>query len=100
MSAVPSALPLRGRGDWETTAQSLRHAALAVARADAPELFGDFVRQLTEGLRAAAGFLAIFEDPQRRYMRSLAARLDGEDIENFGYELAGTPCADVVGHAF
>ncbi|NLD55779.1 MAG: PAS domain S-box protein [Burkholderiaceae bacterium] len=103
MSAIPSsALParVRGRGDWEATAQSLRRAALAVARADTPELFGDFIRQLTEDLRAAAGFLAIFEDPERRYMRSLAARFDGDDIENFSYELAGTPCADVVGRAF
>src|SRR5690606_33410831 len=93
MSAIPSsALPprARGRGDWEATAQSLRRAALAVARADSPDLFGDFIRQLTEDLDAAAGFLAIFDDPQRRHMRSLAARLDGQDLEDFTYDLAGT----------
>ncbi len=103
MSAVPSSARqsrARGRAEWEATAQSLRRAALAVARADAPDLFGDFIRQLTEDLGAAAGFLAIFDDPQRRRMRSLAARLDGADLDDFSYELAGTPCADVVGHEF
>src|SRR5690606_20289501 len=69
-------------------------------RADTPELFGDLVRQLTEDLAAAAGFLAVFQDGQRTRMRVLSAHFDGRDVAEFSYDLAGTPCADVVGHSF
>ena len=33
-------------------------------------------------------------------MRTLAAVLDGQLLRNFDYELQGTPCAQVVGHAY
>jgi PAS domain S-box-containing protein len=88
-------------GDWEGTAQALRRAALLVAKLGGPEeLFDGLVRQLTADLGAAAAFIAVFADPQRTRMRTLAARLDGRALRDFTYELAGSPCAKVVGRAF
>ena len=79
MSAIPSSAlpcPARGRGDWEATAQSLRRAALAVARADSPQLFGDFIRQLTEDLDAA-----LLRDERRTALLSAFAELSDRDRE-------------------
>ena len=81
-------------------AQALRRAALAVAQLGSPGLFGDMVRQVAEDLGASVSFIAVFEDAERVTMRTLAARMDGRPLRNFSYTLAGSPCAQVVGHAF
>jgi PAS domain S-box-containing protein len=81
-------------------AQSLRRAALAVAQIGSPDLFSDLVRQLAEDLGASVAFIAVFEDPARQRMSTLAARMDDRPLRNFSYLLEGTPCARVVGRAF
>lgn len=90
----------RTNAPWDTAAQALRRAALAVAQLDSPNLFGDLVRQLAEDAGTAVAFIAVFEDPEHSRMRTLAARLDGKPMRNFSYALAGSPCALVVGQAF
>jgi PAS domain S-box-containing protein len=90
----------RTDADWEAVAQALRRAALAVAQLGSPTLCADLVRHLADDLHASVAFFAIFEDPRRETMRTLAARMDGRELRNFSYPLEGTPCAEVVGHSF
>ena len=100
VSQVTSPVQARSDAAWERSAQALRRAALAVAQLGSPDLFVDLVQQLADDLSAAVAFVAVFENPERSEMRTLAARMDGKLLRNFSYLLAGTPCARVVGHAF
>jgi PAS domain S-box-containing protein len=72
-----------------------------VAQIGSPELFADLLRQLTDDLQAAAGFIAIHDGQEHRRVRTLAARLDGRAVCNFEWDIAGLPCAEVAaGNAF
>ncbi|HYI83296.1 MAG TPA: hypothetical protein VEX11_08830, partial [Acetobacteraceae bacterium] len=98
MSAVThEPAPTTARTD---PAQALRRAALAVAQLGNPDLFSDLVRQLAEDLGSSVAFIAVFEDPARQRMSTLAARMDARPLRNFSYLLEGTPCEQVVGRAF
>ncbi len=84
----------------EAAVQSLHRAAMAVAQPGGPDLFAQLVEQLAESLGVAVAFVAVFEDESRTRMRTLAARLDGKPLRNFGYALEGSPCQQVVGNRF
>src|SRR5580765_7446453 len=75
---------------------SLRRAALAVSAAEGGGVFD----RLAGILGVAIGFIAVFDDPERSRMRMLAFHLDGRLRKPFTYELAGSPCASVVGKEF
>ena len=85
---------------WGPAAQAMYRAAQAAAHPGGPALMADLVRTLAEILGAAAAFVAVFGDASRCTLHTLAAVLDGKTLQNFDYTLAGTPCAQVVGHAF
>jgi PAS domain S-box-containing protein len=92
-----SAPLLRRAVEWEVPAQALRRAALAAAHPGGPMLFADLVRELAEGLRATAVFVAVYADDTRTHLRTLAAMIDGKVLRNFDYPLAGSPCERVAG---
>jgi PAS domain S-box-containing protein len=79
---------------------ALQRAALAVSAAGGPQVYRTLVAELAEILRVDVAFVAVFSDAGRTRMRSLAAILDGRPLRNFDYQLAGSPCAQVVGRDF
>jgi PAS domain S-box-containing protein len=85
---------------WDEAAKAMYRAAQAVARAGGPGLFDSLVNELADTLHVATVFVAVFSDETRRQMRTLAAVLDGRPLQNFDYQLEGTPCARVAGRAF
>jgi PAS domain S-box-containing protein len=100
MDREPNRQSTLAAAPWGDAAQAMYRAAQAVSHPGGPSLMGDLVRELAETLQAAAVFIAVHDDDSRRTMRTLAVRLDGQPLRNFDYALAGTPCAQVVGHAF
>jgi len=87
--------PASGRADdilARTTA-----AALAVSTADAATLFHDLAHRLAEILDVDATLIAVFKEGDPTRLVTLAAWLDGKALQNFEYELATTPCREVVG---
>ncbi len=80
---------------------TLRRAALAVSAVEGGGgIYDRLAAELADVLGVAIGFIAVFADASRSHMRMLAFRLDGRMREPFTYELAGTPCAAVVGSQF
>jgi PAS domain S-box-containing protein len=81
-------------------AKAFQQAALAVSRVGGPNVYADLVASLASVLAVDVAFVAVFRDEDPATMRTLAAWLDGRELANFDYALAGTPCAEVVGGAF
>src|SRR5262245_9132081 len=78
----------------------LSRAAFAVSAAEGAAAFDRLAGELADILGIDVGFVAWFADPARSRMRMLAFSLDGRIRKSFTYDLAGTPCAQVVGHQF
>jgi PAS domain S-box-containing protein len=79
---------------------ALRRIALAVAQPGGDAPFAMLVAELAAALQVSSAFVAVFADPQRRTLRTLAARLDGRALANYDYPIQGSPCAQVVGRDF
>jgi PAS domain S-box-containing protein len=62
---------------------ALRRVADAAAHPGGPGLFADLVRELAAALDACMVFVAVFADDARTTVRTLAACLDGQAIDNF-----------------
>ena len=86
--------------DRAREAEALRAAALAVSTAGGESVFAELVQVLARILGVPATMIGIFADGDRSRMRALATWLDGRLMRAFEYELAGTPCAGVVGREF
>lgn len=72
-------------------------AALAVSGAAAGRVCEDLVRSLASILGADAALIGEFVDPARTRMRTLAAWYDGRLLQNFEYDVANSPCRQIVG---
>jgi len=79
--------------------EAAARATLEIARLPSSTTFDRFchavLQQLAEAFDAAFSYLAV-PDRQSGGLRTLAARIDGEAVPNFDYELAGSPCAEVM----
>ena len=74
-------------------------AALATIPAGAgPGFFHDCVLLLASAYGVEHAFIATFVDDARSRISTLAAWKNGRPAENFSYELAGSPCFDVIAH--
>jgi PAS domain S-box-containing protein len=85
--------------DRKRAEEALRTAATAVST-DGDAIFRDLTVAIARILDVDVAFIAVFTDEGRERMRTLAAMLDGKLLRNFEYDLAGTPCAQVVGRSF
>ena len=56
------------------------------------------VRLLASAYGVAYAYIAVFPDESRTTLHTLAYSAQGEPAENFSFDLAGTPCADVLVH--
>ena len=62
------------------------------------EFFEDLVLQRSRAIDADYTFVGTLESTENlESVRTIAVAIDGGLAENFDYELAGTPCEDVVG---
>ncbi len=86
--------------DRKRSEDALRRAALAVSSAGGEKVFEELARSLAAILEVQAVLIAVFVEPGRSRMRTLATYLDGRILKTFEYELARTPCKGVVGREF
>ncbi len=80
--------------------EALSSAALAVSQAEGEALFRELARYVATILRVDGVFIATLTCGDSTQMRVRAMHLDGGVVENFDYQLEGTPCATVVGQQF
>ncbi len=83
----------------ETAAGRLERAAEVLGSSLEPDdgLFDRLAAELARALRMEIVVVGRLEEGEPRHVRTLAARMDGEPVEPFVYELLGTPCERVVG---
>jgi len=74
-------------------------AAFAVSAAAAGRVCEDLVRSLATILDSDAALIGEFIDPGRTRMRTLAVWYDGRHLQNFDYDVAHSPCREIVGRA-
>ena len=63
-----------------------------------PGFFQDCVLLLASVFNVEHAFIAVFSDNGRNRLSTLAVWKHGEPAENFAFELAGSPCHDVIAH--
>jgi PAS domain S-box-containing protein len=80
--------------------EALRQAALAVSTAEGEHVFEDLVGALARILGVEYALIAVYVEPQRTMLRTLATYFDGHIAKNVEYPLAGTPCEFAIGRAF
>jgi PAS domain S-box-containing protein len=83
-----------------TNEEALRAAALAVSRAVGENVFRELVSAMAAILGADLAFIAVPKDSDCRRMTMLAFHADGRIVENFEYDVSGTPCETVLGREF
>jgi PAS domain S-box-containing protein len=86
--------------DRKRLEEALSSAALAVSQAEGEALYRELARYLATILDVDAVFIATRDETTPRLMNVRAFHLDGATIENFSYELAGTPCQVVLEDGF
>ncbi|MDD5267376.1 MAG: sigma 54-interacting transcriptional regulator [Methylococcales bacterium] len=77
----------------------LRAIVEGTAQAIGEDFFQLLVQNLSLATGAANAFIAQFAEEKTR-VRTLAFWMDGQIIDNQEWELAGTPCEDVIGGKF
>ena len=74
----------------------VHHIAEGLSAATGSEFFEQLVSHLAQALGIAYVFVGRLADPQGRQVNTLAVWARGELAENFVYDLAFTPCENVV----
>jgi PAS domain S-box-containing protein len=80
--------------------EALRNAALAVSRAVGEGVFRELVKAMAASLGADIAFIALPKEARCRRMQMLAFYADGQIVEDFEYDVEGTPCETVIGQQF
>jgi len=70
-----------------------------IDRASNQEFFVRCAQVLTLTYETQFAFIGIFADSNKTSIRTLALWANGEQGDNFTYDLEGTPCADVLDHS-
>lgn len=63
-------------------------------------LIRDLLRELSDRLGADLAFVGELVEPERKSVRTTMLLEHGEPVEGFEYDLAGTPCANVIDARF
>jgi PAS domain S-box-containing protein len=78
----------------------LRSAALAVSHARGASVFAELVRYLATILRVEMAFIAKRMADQPQMLQVIAMRLDGQAVDEWRYDMQGTPCEVVLNEGF
>ena len=87
---------IRATSERNRLQQAVVKAAAGVTASSGAAFFEDLVRNMAEAVDADASFLAQLLPGSLVNARTLVAMVDGTTIENFTYELAGTPCENLL----
>jgi PAS domain S-box-containing protein len=91
---------IRNLSRLERNEEALRSAALAVSSAEGGAVYPELVRYLAETLIVDLAFIALPVENDHSRLRMLAFYLDGRIVEDFEYDMSGTPCETVLGQQF
>ena len=78
----------------------LHAAALAVSSAEGERVYEDLASGLAGILGVEFATIAVYEEPERSHLRTLARVAGGRILGNTRYPIAGTPCEKAIGRAF
>ena len=78
----------------------LHAAALAVSSAEGDRAYEDLASALAAILDVEFATIAVYDQPERRRLHTLARLADGRTLANIAYPIAGTPCEKALGRAF
>ncbi|MFM8551671.1 MAG: hypothetical protein ACKOCD_05040, partial [Nitrospiraceae bacterium] len=95
-AARSTAPPGKGMNPIGEHAEALRAIAAGTATALGGEFFPSLVANLASALNVRYIYIGTLCEPKRDRIATLAAWADGKFQENFEYDLAGTPCEQVV----
>ncbi|HJN14302.1 MAG TPA: PAS domain S-box protein, partial [Armatimonadota bacterium] len=76
---------------------AIRGIIEGAAAATGDEFFNAMTSQLAEAIGADFTIIGEMADDTNEAVRTLSVCADGEVADNFEYDLAGTPCANVIG---
>ncbi|MHB1140148.1 MAG: EAL domain-containing protein [Sulfuricaulis sp.] len=86
----------RTQGERERSAKILREISHALSAITGDAFFRVLVLNLTRALGVAHALIGEVTDAGCRAVRTVAVSADGKLVDNFVYELDGTPCENVV----
>ncbi|HEY9648365.1 MAG TPA: PAS domain S-box protein [Chroococcidiopsis sp.] len=89
---------IRNITDRRRIEDTLRNITLGVSGTNPQSLFQSLVKYLAKALNANYAFVAEHHPLKTGRMRTVAAIADGVVMDNFEYELMGTPCERVLGN--
>lgn len=75
----------------------LQNIALGVSAKTGTAFFQALVEYLSKALGMEFAFVCELIPPERQLIRTIAGYGDGQALENYEYELEGTPCEQVIG---
>ena len=75
--------------------QTINQIADGISTKTGQEFFDALVENLTKAANTDFALVVLSEDDKNERMRTISVYGNGEKIENFSYELAGTPCENV-----
>ncbi len=87
----------RAETERRRTQNALQNVAHAVSGVIGEEFFRTLVLDLAKALNADYAFIGKISDERRDAVETIAVCAKGRIAKNFTYELAGTPCINVVG---
>ena len=76
----------------------LREIYLGMSSAIGEEFFCYLLRYLARAVHADYGIISELGDGEETLLKTVAAYRDGGIVDNFEYEPAGTPCAEIARH--
>ncbi len=80
--------------------RALRFAADGVAGVSGEGIFQYLVNHVAKALDVNYAFIGVLTGEQSKTVRVLAMVSDGQPVPSFEYDLAGTPCEQVLGASF
>lgn len=83
-------------GDRKRVERMLELLARSASVMEFDEFLRDGVKQLVDIYRAQFGFVGLIVEPERTHVRTEVVIAGGQVVDNFEYELRGTPCQDII----
>lgn len=78
------------------TAQTLAAVSYGVAAEVGDAFFPALVKRFTEALEVDYAYVALISDKDSKQLKTLAVCYKNEIVDNFEYDIAGTPCEHVL----
>ena len=87
----------RTHAELQGTQNAIQDVARAVARGGPDQSINTLVLELANALHVDFAFVGELPPGRQDVVRTVAVNVKGRLVENFTYELAGTPCLNVAG---